>query len=262
MSTGIDYADLVRQVVADEHAMDLFRAYWRETSGRIFDERERREREVRTSDAGRCTLNLSIELAGFYDIPDDYESYESRMQLGILDGAKASCLIAAGIQRWHWPFTTQIEPEVEFGGIRGHADCIVCAEPQPIELVECKLTFYTKGIEPPDVPNARGEDHKYWIYQACHYALAVNAETFCVLVHAPAAWNGPKRKSFRYITDDWRDETIAEFARLQRATGPDAPADPREAWRCVSCRFSQCERNANPLRPTVERIVDELGALS
>ena len=254
--TGIDYAELIDRVLGDETAMRAVRNHWDKFSSGILDDRPRLPGSLRVSDAGSCALSLWAQLHDKLDIPDDVHSLDARMQPGILDGTRTACLIAAGLQRWYWPLTAVVEQTVDHGMVPGHADLVVYAEPDPIEVIECKMTFYTKGIEPPE------ERHKYWIHQACAYANGVGAPNFVVLVHAPAAWNGPTRRSFRYVTDEWATDTNIEYFRLAQATLTVPPeADAIEDWRCKSCRFSQCERNANPLRPTVDTIVDEIGAL-
>lgn len=262
--SGIDYPDLCRRVTGDELALQYFRELWAEHAPRIFDERARVNGALRVSDSGECALKLWADIHGAFDIADNLESADSRMELGTLDGAKTACKIAAGIRRWYWPLTVLIEPELDCGGIRGHADVVVYAEPETaIEVVECKLTFYSKAIEPPDAINLKGEDHKYWIYQPCRYALGVGAETFVVLVHGPAVWSGQRRKQFRYFTEDWRGATMVEYDRLAHAVGTEPPeADVREKWRCEYCRYSiaHCEHNLNPYGPVTVTIVDALEA--
>lgn len=250
---AIDYAALIKRVLADKSAMHEARRCWFVHAANILDDRPRTAGKLRVSDAGACSLSLWAEIHGKLDIGENYQTLDSRMQPGQLDGARTACLIAAGIKCFYWPLTVQLEQLLDHELVPGHADIIVYAEPDPIEVVECKLTLYGKGIKPPE------EEHRYWIYQACLYAMHVGAPTFVVLVHAPAAWSGPSRAAFRYYTDDWRLETVEEYARLAQAMRDDPPeADPPQDWRCKSCRYSQCERNVNPLRPVVERIVDEV----
>lgn len=256
MSTGIDYPELIKKVLADDVALNYFHEQWERNAHTAFDDRAREAMTVRVSDSGACSLSLWADLHGRYTIPDDFGSVDSRMQPGILDGMRTACLIAAGISRWYSPLTTILEPTVVSNGIRGHADVLVCAEPDVLEVVECKMTLYTKGIEPPD------KRHRYWMRQACMYALGMEAPNFVVLVHAPAVWNGPTRMGFRYATADYADETRREYERLAHALLDEPPeADPDFDWRCKSCRFGNCELNDNPRRPCVETIVDEIGVL-
>ena len=261
MSTGIDFPDLIRRVYADDQALHHFEELWWATAPNIFSDRKRHAGKLRVSDSGACALALWADIHGKLDIPENLEMRDSRMEPGIVDGARTACLIAAGIKRWFWPLTTILEYPTG-DDVPGHADVIVMAEPDPVEVVECKLTMYSQPSPPPEEPNKKGEDHRYWIYQACRYALDVEAPSFVVLVHSPGAWNPPTRRAFRYETAAWRDETLREYARLATALGDTPPpADAREEFRCRSCRFSQCERNVNPLRPVVDRIVDEVGVL-
>jgi PD-(D/E)XK nuclease superfamily protein len=264
VSTGIDYADLIARVLQDRIATLHMRELWHAYARNVFDDRERDEGKLRVSDSGSCKLSLWAELHDKLTIPENYASMDDKMQPGILDGARTACLIAAGIRRWCWPFTTEIEPELDYGygppypivKIAGHADLVVYAEPDPIEVVECKMTLYTKGIEPPE------NRHRYWIHQACAYALGLHAPSFVVLVHAPAVWNGPTRVAYRYNTADYAEETAREYERLTLATLDDPPeADADEDWRCKSCRYAHCERNMNPRLPSIETIVDEVGVI-
>jgi hypothetical protein len=194
------------------------------------------------------------------DLPENPAALDDKMHAGITDGGRHAYLIAAGIKRWHWPLTTSIEQVIDADGVPGHSDVGVWAEPDPIEIIENKLTMYTKAIEDPALR------HPYWCYQAAKYALGIGAPYFVVVVHAPAAWNPPTCRSFRYATVEWAVRTEAEYDRLRTAERdepppPDAPED--EAWRCKSCRWSQCSegRNLNPLRPMIEVIADEMGVL-
>lgn len=249
MSTGIDYADLVKRVSGDDDAMGYFRELWAQYAPRAFDERKRRPGKLRVSDAGDCALQKWYDIRGELDIPDDYESVDSRLEAGILDGMKTSCKIAAALLAWFWPLTARIEVPIDDEDVPGHADVVVYAEPDAIEVVECKLTFTTKAIMDPTEPDKKGDTHEYWCLQAAKYALAIGAPSFVVLVHAPCTWHGPRRRQFRYETELWRERVITEYARLDRATWETKPkADPTESWRCEYCRVStiHCERNVNP----------------
>ena len=263
--TGIDYAALIERVLRDDLAMTYFVDKWYHHAATVFDHRPRKSGKLRVSDAGTCRLMLWADVHGKFDLPEDVNSVDDKMQPGILDGARTAYLIAAGIKRWFWPLTASIEQEVDACGIPGHADLIVWADPDPIEVIECKMTLYSKPIVDPK------DRHPYWLHQACRYALSINAPNFVVLVHAPCVWNGATRASFRYSTDEYMAQTVDEYGRLAAAFGDDAPepdrgiADPRadvdERWRCKSCRYSQCGNNENPKRPTVDTIVDELATI-
>ena len=257
MSTGIDYPELIKKVLADDLALNYFHEQWERNAHTAFDSCPRAPLSLRVSDSGSCSLSLWADLHGKYTIPDEVGSVDSRMQPGILDGMRTACLIAAGISRWYWPLSTILEPSVDCNGIAGHADVLVCAEPDVLEVIECKMTFFTKPIEPPE------ERHKYWIHQACMYALGMEAPHFVVLVNAPAVWGGnPTRRAFRYLTADFEAETLREYARLGRALLKEPPeADPDFDWRCKSCRYAGCELNANPLLPRVETVADEVGVI-
>lgn len=267
--TGIDYADLPKRVAADPVAMAYYRDLWRLHAPTIYDERDRVNGKLRVSDAGRCALELYGELHGLYTLDDDYESLDSRMMAGIADGLRTCCMVAAGIRRWYWPLHLEIElPNLNDDGIPGHTDGITYCGDDAQEVIEAKLTFQTAKIEPPDAPNNRGERRLYWIYQACRYAMNVGTPTFVILVHAPAAWHGPKRAQYRYQTEVWAERTTAEYDRLSKALRDDRPAadvDELEArFRCKSCRVGvvNCEQNVNPLNPVTLRVVDELEALT
>lgn len=251
--TGIDYGNLVLRVLGDQRAFDRARELWREHSPRIFDnDRERQGNKIRPSDAGRCKLQVYAELHGLYDMPENLSDIDSKMHMGIVDGARTTCLIAAGIERWCWPLSAKIEVPIDSVGdiLPGHADLVVYAEPDPMEVLECKLTLWPKSIDAPD------KRHKYWVYQACRYAIGLGTPTFAVAVHAPCVWNGERRKTFVYERDVWLQETMLEYGRLGEAEN-DEPPEPdvnyaEAEWRCRSCRFGQCERNTNPLLPAAE----------
>jgi hypothetical protein len=264
--TGIDYPKLIERVYSDEVARHYFTESWYRRSATLFDARPRpvipgdTHKLVRVSDAGTCRQQLWADLHDKLDIPDNPVMIDDKMEPGILDGARTAFLIAAGIERWYWPLTAVIEQAIDARGIPGHADVVVYAEPDPIEVIECKLTLYPKGIDDPETR------HTYWLHQACKYALGVGAPFFVVLVHAPAAFTGATRQAFRYSTVEHAVTTEAEYARLREAQhdaapAPDAPED--ESWRCRSCRYSQCSegRNVNPRRKFEEVIVDEIGVL-
>jgi len=267
--TGFDYADLIERVLRDDVAMTYFVDHWYRIAPTVFDLRERMPGKLRVSDAGTCRLALWADVHNRFDLPEDVNAVDDKMQPGIIDGARSAYLIAAGIKRWYWPLTVTIEQRIDAWNTPGHADLIVWAEPEPIEVVECKMTLYTKPIADPK------DRHDYWLHQACRYALGVGAPHFVVLVHAPGVWNGPTRASFRDSTAEWATKTDHEYARLADALDDTAPepdrgiADTRpewidaggERWRCKSCRYSQCGNNENPAKPTVDTIVDELARL-
>lgn len=259
--TGIDYPKLIERTISDDLAMTYYVDSWYHMAPTIFDHRPRptipgdTQKLIRVSDAGTCRQQLWADLHDKFDIPDSPSLILDKMYSGILDGAVTAYLIAAGIKRWHWPLTAVIEQAIDARGVPGHADVVIYAEPDPIEVVESKLTLYPKGIADPAIR------HTYWLHQACKYALGVGAPFFVVLVHAPAAFTGATRQAFRYATADHAVTTEAEYARLRQAQNneapePDAPED--ESWRCRSCRYSQCSegRNVNPRRKFEEVIVD------
>jgi hypothetical protein len=266
MNPGIDYADLCLRVLDDELAYSFFEEEFDKMRG-LFG-RHKLPPSLSPSKAGSCPLSLWSELHGHDHLPENVQTRDSKMEPGIVDGARSQALIKAGIRRWYWPFSTREELEITHDGMTGHTDQVLMLDPDPIEPIEHKLTLYTGAIEPPEHVDKRGEHRKYMIYQCCWYAIALGTETFTVMIHAPATWHPPYRRQFRYFTDEWRAETLAEYARLEPATHTEPPeADPPNEFRCESCRYASergfplCERNRNPFKPLEERVEDTLEAL-
>lgn len=257
--TGVDWGYAIKEAIRDKQIFATAKDLWRAGSPALFDDRLRLDPHgLRISDAGRCVRELNGELYGRFDIPENYDQIDSRMQSGILDGGKAACLAAAFVKHRLWPMTAVLEAYAEFCGIPGHADLAILIEPDEyVEVVEFKESQFPKAA---DVPR------DYYMLQACAYALALKAPAFAVVVHTPAAFKAPRRRCFRAMTEHWADRTAADYTRLVRAQEeaiPEPDVRDDEGWRCEYCRLSQCGLNKNPLNPRqiVDVVVDEVGVL-
>lgn len=271
--TDIDYVKLIDGVLGDEKALEMANRNWRKVAGDIY-ERNQERNGLRVSDAGRCVRELWADYHSRLDIPESAKGLQ-RMRDGQRSGAENACLIVAGIERW-LPFYAKVEVEILDDGVPGHADVIVyddTHEPHiALEVVECKRTMWTGGVDADFLLKAAqqirdplkrenaiaaareaapAEGKPFQCIQSAKYALGVGAPHFVIVTDAPATMprNGPTMAAYRYATADWAIEVDAEYMRLDMALADEMPeGDPKEAWRCKSCRFAGCERNENPLR--------------
>ena len=63
MSTGIDYPELIKKVLADDVALHYFHEQWERNAHTAFDDRAREAMTVRVSDSGACSLSLWADTA-------------------------------------------------------------------------------------------------------------------------------------------------------------------------------------------------------
>lgn len=246
----INYVDLINEVLLDDAAL----ARADELAAQQFAESYRRKHDhgghLRISDAGECVRRTWARVHDAEDIPENARGLR-KMRDGSRSGVETACLIVAGIERFHADLGARCEVDVDYNGIPGHADVIVyTAGPKAIEVVECKRTggYWAPTKANPEGPTPESKA-PWYITQACAYAQGVGAETFVILVDTPAD-HGTDLRQFRYYTDEWRFDTAVDFDRLAPALLDEPPeGDAREDFRCVSCRFSNCGRNENPLRP-------------
>ena len=211
---------------------------------------EREPGALRISDAGRCRRELWAELNGKRDLRDDPEGLLSRMNLGSLDGAWIACLLAAALEAKQ--YVARVEITLEHEGVKGHCDLGIYSKALvPLRLIECKMSMWTGAHDGPK---------PYHISQSGKYALGGGFPEFQVITHFPATqvrWDKTigARVSEPHIfpsdvfrTDDYVAIVTKEYERLRGALAKEMPeGDPAEDFRCRSCRFSACERNANAL---------------
>ena len=62
MSTGIDYPELIKKVLADDVALHYFHEQWERNAHTAFDDRAREAMTVRVSDSGAGSLSLWADL--------------------------------------------------------------------------------------------------------------------------------------------------------------------------------------------------------
>lgn len=246
----IDYVALIDRVLSDEAALARADHLTAIQSAESYRRSHDHGGTLRISDAGECRRKTWSRVHNAEDIPENPRGMR-KMRDGSRSGVETACLIVAGIERWHADLGARCEVEVEYNGIPGHADVIVYATgPKVVEVVECKRTggYWSSTKANPDGPTPESKA-PWYITQACAYAQGVGAETFVILVDTPADRDTDLRQ-FRYFTDEWAFDTATDFSRLEAALNDEPPeGDAREEFRCVSCRFSRCGRNANPLRP-------------
>lgn len=212
----------------------------------LLEPKERIDGTVRMSDTGKCRRELWADIHGKLDLPPDPLTAITRFDLGTLYGAWLACLEVAAIHKHAPHLTTMLEPEVAYRGVSGHID-VLCFEATlagdlPCWVIENKSTYWSGVLEPPH------EAHPYQVQQAGGYGLATAAPIASIVTIGPAA-RGMKLQQFDYLTADLIANVDAELARLSAATADIPPeGDAVEPWRCKSCRFSDCARNANRAR--------------
>lgn len=199
--------------------------------------------QLRISDAGSCQRELWAKNLGLLDIPEDAKS-SLRMDNGSLFGAWVACLLKAGIEadaERDWRVLAEVETSHD--GIPGHVDAVILESVLgALATVECKWTASPKVYRDPQ-PSHR--------VQSGAYALGERAPQHFVVVYFACSW---AKDDFLVVhsfdTDETAFDVAIEYGRLRGALAETMPdPDPPEAYLCKSCRFSKCERNANPNRP-------------
>lgn len=203
------------------------------------NEHDREPMTVRTSDAGRCSLELWAELHGQVDVEVDVATQLTRFDIGTIYGSWLAAILKATLERTD-EYHVLLEADLARNGVSGHADALIYAHPDlaPVLAVEFKSTY----------GNKQREALTFQTIQVCNYALAADFPLATIVTIAPASFPATNRlRADDYDPAAWQRRVDAEYARLQRATGDlPAPADPDEAWRCKGCKYSACERNTNP----------------
>lgn len=240
---SIEYAYAHPEVLADANRR------WAAAAPGIFYEHTN---EISASSAGNCVLQEWAKLHDKLDLPETYPSMLAKMEGGTMYGARIAALFAAGYCATHEDVSVEIEIVSEHDGIPGHVDIRIT---QLVELdlsvlrwvIEVKTSFWTGDFSGPMTSH---------LTQACKYALGQGAEGFTIATLLPAAQK--KRGSNEpavhfvqndYFTADYVEATNADYARLKRSRDDEPPTqDVKEAWRCVSCRYSACPKNVNPLK--------------
>jgi hypothetical protein len=246
----LNYVELIDRALSDPQVLSRANELAAQQSAESYLRQHDHGGHLRISYAGECVRKTWARVHDAEDIPESPRGLR-KMRDGSRSGVETACLIVAGIERWHPEYGARCEVDVTYDNIPGHADVIVyTAGPKAVEVVECKRTG---GYWAPTKANPQGPTPEtkapWYITQACAYAAGVEAETFVILVDTPADHNTDLRQ-FRYYTDEWRFDAAADYARLSAALDDEPPeGDAQEGFRCVSCRFSNCPRNQNPLRP-------------
>jgi hypothetical protein len=213
--------------------------------------------ELSASSAGACVLEKWAQLHDQLDLPQDYVTEAIKMDTGTSIGARLAALFAVGFEDQYPGFEVDVEVEGEHDGIPGHVeiviyDCRKLPARVAVHMVEIKSSFWGGAVTEDRQFKHSKEFH---IIQAAKEALIVSAPTFSVFNVLPAATKrqgAPPRFFIQdaFVTADWALAVDVEYKRLSRALGDTPPTgDAQEAWRCVSCRASMCERNKNPLNP-------------
>lgn len=239
--TGIDYVALVDKVLLDERCMARANELCAKAMAELYTRNHKRQPgKLRISDAGGCVLNVWADVHDAFDLPESPRGLR-KIHDGSRAGVEYACLIVAGIEWFYRPYSALAEVSLDYNGIPGHCDVLVRLEPEALEVVEIKRTGSWKFTTPE-------ESAPWYLTQACAYAQGVDADTFVVLVDAYAA-KGDDLRQFRYATDDWVVGAHDDYERLGAALGHEPPeGDAAQDFRCVSCRYSACERNRNVLR--------------
>jgi hypothetical protein len=211
--------------------------------------------ELSASAAGACVLEKWAALHDQLDLPQDYITEAVKMDTGTEIGCRLAGLFAVGFEDQYPGFEVDVEVEGEHEGIPGHVEIVIydCRKPGTrvaVHMVEIKSSMWGGAVsEHPRFKHSK----EFHIIQAAKEALIVSAPGFSVFNVLPAATKRGGEKARHFIQDafetaDWALAVQVEYKRLERALQDEAPTgDAQEPWRCVSCRFSTCQRNKNPL---------------
>lgn len=211
--------------------------------------------ELSASAAGACVLEKWASLHGKLDLPETYDSLLVKADGGTMYGARVASLFAAAWEAVHKDNFVLCEVVGEHDGIPAHVEIAIYhrSNNEALWMIEVKTSFWGGVVSINDKKPHLKHSKEFHIVQACKEALIVDAPGFSILNVLPAATKRGGEKARHFIQDDfktadWVDATRHDYNRLKRALDPVAPAgDAQEAWRCVSCRYSACERNRNPL---------------
>jgi hypothetical protein len=209
--------------------------------------------ELSASAAGACVLEKWAALHDQLDLPQDYITEAVKMDTGTEIGCRLAGLFAVGFEDQYPGFEVDVEVEGEHEGIPGHVeiviyDCRVPGKRVAVHMVEIKSSMWGGAVT--DQPRTK-HSKDYHILQAAKEALIVGAPGFSVFNVLPAATKRQGAPARHFIQDsfdtaDWALAVEVEYKRLSRALGATPPTgDAQEPWRCLSCRYSACERNKN-----------------
>ena len=204
------------------------------------------------SDAGSCSRELWAKQRDLLDIPEDAKA-GIRMDNGSLVGAWLACLLKVALEQSDPGFFVTLETELEHDGKVGHADATIRYAGEPYAVVEFKWSAWPGKTD--------GEAKQQHLLQAGTYAEAYGASRAFVVTYFASAWAKGEWLTVNAMeTEWWHGEIKDEYARLAKALQPKMPdPDPPESYLCKSCRFSDCERNENPLKSF--EIVDRIEEL-
>ena len=247
---------MIERALLTEPTLARAEALWRGVAPEVLSRNHGRAPGVlRASDAGRCSRELWAEIHGKRDLPEDAQGL-LKMNLGSCAGAWLACLLGAAAEEQGYVASA----EVALGGpptalVSGHCDLAIYRELNgaldPLLVVEFKFSAWTGAHDGPK---------PYHLVQACKYARLIGAPYFCVVLYYPSTQArfdktiGTKvsephiEPSQLYDANDPKilSDMNADYERLAKALNDEMPeGDPQEAFRCRSCRFSECERNVN-----------------
>jgi hypothetical protein len=215
--------------------------------------------ELSVSAAGACVLEKWAALHDQLDLPQDYITEAVKMDTGTSVGCRLAALFAVGFEDQFPGFEVDVEVEGEHDGIPGHVEIVIYDNRKEgsgdrtrraVHMVEIKTGFWGGAVT--DQPRTK-HSKEYHILQAAKEALIVGAPGFSVFNVLPAATKRQGAPARFFIQDsfdtaDWALAVEVEYKRLSRALGATPPTgDAQEPWRCLSCRYSACERNKHPL---------------
>lgn len=237
--TGADVVAAIERGIQDPAVRREAAVIFAETSqAALANEHNREPGKVRTSDAGRCSLELWAELHGKQDVDVDVATQLTRFDIGTIYGAWLAAVLKAELDGCG--YHVLLEADITRNGVTGHADALVYGLPDmsPEIAAEFKSTYGNKqrGALP------------FQTIQVVNYALAADFPRATVVTIAPASFPAENRlRHDDYDPAEWQRQVDAEYSRLSRATGDlPAPADPDAPFRCRSCRYSACSKNTNP----------------
>lgn len=216
--------------------------------------------ELSASAAGACVLEKWASLHELLDLPEVYETQLVKMDGGTMYGCRVATLFAVGYEDLFAGVRVETEVVGEHDGIPAHVEIVIyddtSGEANGTWMIEVKTSFWGGAIIADEKNPALQHSKEFHILQAAKEALIVSAPGFSILNVYPAATKrGGAPKAAHFIQDDfltakWVSAVSREYHRLEAALDPIAPAgDAQEAWRCISCRYSACHRNRNPLNP-------------
>jgi hypothetical protein len=199
--------------------------------------------ELSSSDAGKCVLEVWAKLHGELNLPENHATELAKMDGGTMYGLRVACLFAASFEDEHPEYAVELEVVSDHDGIPGHIDIVIATavSRMPVWVIEIKTSFW---------PREFSGEQNYHVLQAGKYALGQAVPDFSLFYVLPAQQKTkgvepPFHAQRDFATAGWADRVNAEYARLRAATSDAAPEqDVKEGWRCNSCRYGACPKNA------------------